>query len=157
MRIALIALLACAFAPAVLGQPPPPPLCSTINPVPSDFEIRYTGQVSGCTQDPGSRPCVKGEEITFDTTSKYDVYGCPLSHTWTFGDGSPPLHARPADHTYATAGLYAVSADIITPVNEVTVSRSVTVADSVPALSSIAATALALTILLIAFARMKAE
>ena len=154
MRLASCALVAITLA-LVVRADPPPPLCSTISPVSSDFEIRYNGHTSGCSQLLGSSPCLKGETITFNTFSKYDANGCVLKHTWSFGDATAPLIARPADHTFATTGTFHVSVDIITTVNQVTVSRDVTVVESVPALNAFSIVALLLSLSAIALFRIE--
>ncbi len=54
-----------------------------------------------------SLPLSVGTPITFSNTTTWcTVY--PITYTWGFGDGSPPLTAVDATHTYSVAGRFTV-------------------------------------------------
>jgi len=49
--------------------------------------------------------------VRFDASGSLHPQGLPLTATWDFGDGTPPVSApasQPVDHAYAAAGSYAV-------------------------------------------------
>ena len=80
----------------------------------------------GCPQPPAppNRPPVcrltappqgqVGEAVAFDASGSSDPDGDPLSFTWDFGDGTPPVRTTMArtTHSYARIGAYAVKVTV---------------------------------------------
>ncbi len=47
--------------------------------------------------------------VTFDGTGSYDPDGSIVTYSWDFGDGSPPVNAQTASHTYESEGVYVAT------------------------------------------------
>ena len=57
-----------------------------------------------------SPPAAKtSDTVTFDGSPSSDPEGALASHTWDFGDGSPPATGPTATHAYAKEGTYTVT------------------------------------------------
>ncbi len=63
-------------------------------------------------------PVTLGAAVQFTNLSQGPP---PLTHTWEFGDGSPPLQAFSAQHLYTAAGTYTVTLTVETGAEETAV------------------------------------
>jgi len=97
---------------------------------------RYTGVSSGCSSFGGE--CAVDETVMFRPATTNYSYECG-AHTfvWDFGDGTPVVRTTSATqfvpHTYASAGTFPLSLQIINARQTVTARNDVTVRRSIAA------------------------
>lgn len=70
--------------------------------------------------------------VSFASTGSYDPDGSITGIEWTFGDGSTPVLAASASHSYATPGVYTATLKVIDSAG-LTDSKSVTINANAPA------------------------
>jgi PKD repeat protein len=71
---------------------------------------------------------MEGETVVFDGSASHDPDGQALTHTWTFGDGSPAVTGASVAHAYASPGRYTVSLKVSDGALSATATAAVTVA-----------------------------
>lgn len=143
------------LATSLLAQtPPPPPPCPPPTPLPS-LAIPYTGLTSGCTNQPASPPCIVGETVQFKVGDGVSV-GCEATYSWQFETATVSGLAT-MNHQFSTAGVYNVTLRIIDRFGTVDLAQVVTVASTsaVPTLGHTSILMLIVTIVIIAFLRLR--
>jgi PKD repeat protein len=90
-----------------------------------------------------SSPACAGQPLAFSNTTSGPP---PLTYTWAFGDGSPPIYQFtpiPITHTYSSPGLFTVTLTATNPYGSDAASQSVSVGSAPTAAFSAPASACA--------------
>jgi hypothetical protein len=75
------------------------------------------------------RPVLTGQDITFEGSYSSIASSTPVTYTWDFGDGSPPLvtDTSTVKHRFARSDDYDVQLSVATSFDETSASKTVTV------------------------------
>ncbi len=90
-------------------------------------------------------PAARGDEgsaVSFDGSASSDADGDPLTLTWDFGDGSPPVGGVTPSHVYADNGSYTVTLNVFDGALISTATTTAEIANVAPVVSELASDAI---------------